>query len=123
MYHTIKEKHLTSTTMTAQFAIEVAKRVKEICPASNAYEEGGCVLGSYRGKSSEKFSYLITAKAFQYNNAGYIIREAIEQAIAELSQPVVLSKSDRMKQAHAKARDTKHLFSSYREALANAMKK
>ena len=70
--------------MTTQLVIDIAKRVKEIDPRVSAYAEGGLIQGCFRGKGKENYSYLLTARKFQYNNEGPNVRNAIEQAINEL---------------------------------------
>ena len=69
--------------MTTQLIIDIAKRVNEIDPRISAYADGGTIKGCFRGKGSENYSYLVTAREFQFNNEGPNVRKAIEQAINE----------------------------------------
>lgn len=71
-------------TLTTQLVIDIAKRVKEIDPRVSAYAEGGRIKGTFRGKRNETYSYMISKRAFDYNNEGPNVREAVEQAVAEL---------------------------------------
>jgi len=70
--------------MTTQLVIDIAKRVNKIDTRISAYAEGGTIKGCFRGKGKENYSYLLTARQFEYNNEGLNVRKAIEQAVYEL---------------------------------------
>lgn len=70
--------------MTTQLVIDIAKRVKEIDPRVSAYAEGGRIKGTFRGKKSEDYSYMVSSRTFDYNNQGIHVQRAVEQAISEI---------------------------------------
>jgi len=72
------------TTITTQLVIDLAKKIKQIDPRVSAYVEGGFIKGCFRGKGSETYSYLVTARQFEFNNGGSNVRIAVEKAISEL---------------------------------------
>jgi len=70
--------------MTTQIVIDIANRIHEIDSRISAYAEGGTIKGTFRGKMKEDYCYMVSSRRFVYNNQGYNIRCAVEQAISEI---------------------------------------
>jgi hypothetical protein len=70
--------------MTTQLIIDLANKVNQIDPRISAYAEGGYIKGCFRGKGKENYSFLVSAREFQYNNEGPNVEKAIKKAILEL---------------------------------------
>jgi hypothetical protein len=78
-------KTRTMTTQPISLVEKVVNRMKQIEPACGAYASGGRIKGCYRGKASESYSYMLTAREYEYNNTRTThVRRALEQAISEI---------------------------------------
>lgn len=63
---------------------QIIAEIKKADPRVSAYVDGGCIQGTFRGKKSEDYCYMVTKREFVYNNEGPNVRKAIEAAIAKV---------------------------------------
>ncbi len=71
--------------MTTELIKNIAKRINEIDGRVSAHADGGCIVGTFRGKSREDYKYMISTRSFVFNNEGPSVRKAVESAVSEFN--------------------------------------
>ena len=91
--NTLLNKNLAATVIrrrkmeTSKFNTveKVVERINQIEPAAGAYVSGGRIKGCFRGKGSESYCFMLTAREYEYDNTRtHHVNTAIAQAIAEI---------------------------------------
>jgi hypothetical protein len=62
----------------------IAEEIKKADGRVSAYVDGGTIKGTFRGKKSEDYCYMVTKREFVWNNEGPNVRKAVEAAIAKV---------------------------------------
>jgi|GEM_PF-4740009 len=60
-------------------ANEWVSQIKSANPAIGCYAEDGVIMGSYRGKSSEKFKFDLNKRSFIFNTAPSVVENTFKQ--------------------------------------------